>query len=71
SQPMSTAEQVAEVIADLVDNDTLDRPMPRMSGFLTTVSYLFPGIGRALRPSLEKKGRKTKDKLKRARGQAR
>ena len=69
SQPISTAEQVAEAIVDLVDNAALDKPMPRISGYLTTVSYLFPRIGRALRPMLEKKGRRTKEKLKKERGQ--
>ncbi|NKI36212.1 SDR family NAD(P)-dependent oxidoreductase [Wenzhouxiangella sp. XN79A] len=68
SQPIVTAEQVAEAIVALVDDATLDRPMPRISGVLTTVSYLFPRVGRALRPMLEKKGRKTKDRLKRERG---
>ncbi|MGK7297147.1 MAG: SDR family NAD(P)-dependent oxidoreductase [Candidatus Wenzhouxiangella sp. M2_3B_020] len=69
SQPMSTAEQVADAIVALVDDGTLDRPMPRVSGYLTTISYLFPRIGRALRPMLEKKGRKTKERLKTERGQ--
>lgn len=69
SQPISTADQVAEVIVDLVDNSKLDQPMPALSGLLTTVSYLFPGLGRALRPMLEKKGRRTKERLKRERGQ--
>lgn len=69
SQPMSTAEQVADAIVALVDGQTLDRPMPRISGYLTTFSYLFPGLGRALRPTLEKKGRRTKQRLKRERGQ--
>ena len=69
SQPISTADQVAEAIVMLVDNATLDKPMPRISGYLTTVSYLFPRIGRALRPMLEKKGRRTKDRLKKERGQ--
>jgi len=69
SQPISTAEQVAEAIVDLVDNAVLDKPMPRISGYLTTISYLFPRVGRALRPMLEKKGRRTKDKLKKERGQ--
>ncbi|MDX1626581.1 MAG: SDR family oxidoreductase [Wenzhouxiangellaceae bacterium] len=68
SQPIVTAEQVAEAIVELVDDATLDRPMPRISGYLTTISYLFPRIGRALRPMLEKKGRKTKERLKRERG---
>src|SRR6056297_643603 len=69
SQPISTADQVAEAIVMLVDNATLDKPMPRISGYLTTISYLFPRIGRALRPMLEKKGRRTKDRLKKERGQ--
>lgn len=68
SQPISTAKQVAEAIVALVDNDVLDLPMPRISGYLTTISYLFPGIGRALRPMLEKKGRRTKERLKKERG---
>ena len=67
SQPISTAEQVAEAIAHLVDNSILDLPMPRLSGLLTTVSYLFPGLGRTLRPMLEKMGRKTKARLKQER----
>lgn len=69
SQPISTAEQVAEAIVGLVDNATLDQPMPRLSGYLATLSYLFPRLGRGLRPMLEKKGRRTKDKLKMERGQ--
>jgi len=69
SQPISSAEQVADAIVDLVDNATLDKPMPRISGYLTTISYLFPRVGRALRPMLEKKGRRTKDRLKQERGQ--
>lgn len=69
SQPISTAGQVAEVIVDLVGNRKLDQPMPALSGLLTTASYLFPGLGRALRPMLEKKGRRTKERLKRERGQ--
>jgi short-subunit dehydrogenase len=69
SQPISTARQVAEAIVALVDDSVRDLPMPRLSGYLTTVSYLFPGIGRALRPVLEKKGRKMKQRLKKERGQ--
>ncbi|MDZ7791444.1 MAG: SDR family NAD(P)-dependent oxidoreductase [Xanthomonadales bacterium] len=69
SQPISTAEQVAEAIVELVDNNTTDHPMPRISGYLTTISYLFPRIGRAIRPMLEKKGARTKARLKRERQQ--
>jgi short-subunit dehydrogenase len=67
SQPISTAEEVAEAIVALVDGGALDLPLPRISGYLTTISYLFPALGRALRPMLEKKGRRTKERLKRER----
>lgn len=70
SQPISTAEDVAKAIVALVDGGALDLPMPRLSGYLTTLSYLFPALGRALRPMLERKGRRTKERLKRERGNA-
>lgn len=64
SQPMSTADEVAQVILDLAVNDKRERSMPPMSGLLTTLSYLFPALGKALRPTLDKKGRKVKQQLK-------
>ncbi len=64
SQPMSTAEEVAQVIMDLAVNDKRERSMPPVSGLLTTLSYLFPALGKALRPALDKKGRKVKQQLK-------
>jgi short-subunit dehydrogenase len=70
SQPIVTAEQVADEIVKLVSDGRRDAPMPRLSGILTTLTYLFPGLGRAVRPMLERKGRRTKDRLKRQRGQA-
>ena len=69
SQPLSTVEQVAEAIVGLVDGGPNDLPMPRISGYLATISYLFPRVGRSLRPMLEKKGRRTKDRLKKERNQ--
>lgn len=67
SQPIVTAEQVAEEIVKLVSDGRRDAPMPRLSGLLTTLTYLFPGLGRAVRPMLERKGQRTKDRLKRER----
>jgi hypothetical protein len=64
SQPLSTAEEVAEVIMDLAVNDKREQSMPPSSGVLTTASYLFPALGRALRPALMRKGRKVKERLK-------
>jgi len=40
--------------------------MPPASGVLTTLSYLFPWLGRALRPALERRGQRLKAELKEA-----
>jgi hypothetical protein len=64
SQPLSTADEVARTIMELAVNDKRERSMPPSSGLLTTVSYLFPGLGRALRPALIRKGRKVKARIK-------
>jgi short-subunit dehydrogenase len=64
SQPISTADEVADEIMKLCLNDKAERSMPPVSGLLTTVSYLFPGLGRVMRPALESKGRRVKRKLK-------
>ena len=64
SQPISTADEVAEEIMQLCINDKIERSMPPASGFLTTMSYLFPGLGRVMRPVLENKGRRVKRRLK-------
>ena len=60
SQPMSTAEEVAEAVLQVALDGDIDIKMPAMSGRLATAGYLFPALKRALRPMLEKKGRKAK-----------
>jgi short-subunit dehydrogenase len=64
SQPLSTADEVAQVIMDLALNDRRERSMPAVSGLLTTLSYLFPRLGRWLRPALLRRGRRVKQRLK-------
>jgi short-subunit dehydrogenase len=64
SQPMSTADEVAEEIVNLAVNDKQESVMHALSGWLTTLSYLFPGLRRSLRPMLERKGRRVKRELK-------
>lgn len=64
SQPMSTAEEVAQAILDLCGNNQREQAMPAISGLLTTVSYLLPWLGRTLRPTLERKGQRVKKELK-------
>lgn len=64
SQPMSTVEEVAQTILDLCGNNIREKAMPAISGFLTTVTYLVPWIGRQMRPMLERRGQAEKKKLK-------
>ncbi len=64
SQPISTADEVAQAILDLCGNNMREQSMPRLSGILTTIMYLFPGLNRIVRPTLERKGAKVKARLK-------
>lgn len=64
SQPISTAEEVAREILNLCGNSKLERSMPPLSGLLTMVTYLWPAVGRVMRPLLEKKGQRVKRQLK-------
>lgn len=64
SQPMSTAEQVAENIAKIASGASIEITMTEVSGKLTTLAYLFPRLRRALRKSLYAKGRKNKEKYR-------
>jgi len=61
SQPISSAEQVADAILSVAKGEQVEISMPKVSGWLTMISYLFPRLRRALRPSLYKKGRKAKE----------
>jgi len=64
SQPMSTAEEVAQEILNLTANKKRERSMPPISGLLTTIMYLFPRLGRLVLPLMIRKGRNVKRKLK-------
>lgn len=63
SQPISTANEVANEILKLCSNSKRERSMPPISGLLATLTYLFPWIGRLVRPLLERKGRAIKRRL--------
>jgi len=64
SQPMSSAQQVADAIVSCARGEAVEISLPRASGWLTTVSYLFPSLRKALRPALYRKGRKAKEQYK-------
>ena len=67
SQPLSTADEVAQTILDLCGNLQEDVAMPWYTGVLATMSYLSPWVSRKIRPVLERKGAKRKARLKAAR----
>ncbi len=64
SQPMSSAEDVAQIVLDLCGNSIREESVPKKSGALAMVIGLMPWLGRLLRPSLERKGQRIKKKLK-------
>ncbi len=64
SQPMSTAEQVADAIVELARGERIEISMPAASGKLTTLSYLFPSLRRGSRKRLYAMGRKNKEKYR-------
>jgi short-subunit dehydrogenase len=64
SQPMSTAEQVADGILAVASGQEIEVVLPAASAKLTHISYLFPKLRRRLRPKLYEQGRKNKDKYR-------
>lgn len=64
SQPISTADEVAQVILDLCGNKQREKSMPAISGVLTTISYLMPWLAHVMGPIFERRGASVKRKLK-------
>jgi short-subunit dehydrogenase len=64
SQPMSSADEVADSVLRIAAGDTLEIPMPAASGRMMNLAYLFPWLRRYLRPKLYAKGLKNKDKYR-------
>lgn len=60
SQPMSSAEEVAQLIVRCAIDGKAERALPVLSGWLANVAYLLPPLARALRPALERRGRRAK-----------
>ncbi len=70
SQPMVSAEAVAERVMEAIGSEEtgLDLDIPYASGKLATLSYLLPGLGRVIRPMLERKGARAKERYAAGRG---
>lgn len=62
SQPMSTSEDVVTAILACIYDGKVERAIPAASGVLATAAYLLPALKRSLRPVLDKKGKKSKEK---------
>lgn len=60
SQPMSTADEVADAVIECIDTRAEEIAIPARSGRLATAAYLFPKLSAALRGPLGKKGAKAK-----------
>ena len=63
SQPMSTAEEVAQVIVRALDSSAREYDLPAASGKLATLGYLSPRLMATLRPLLERHGARKKRSL--------
>lgn len=70
SQPMSSAEDVAQAVLDLCGNNIAEQAMPRSTAYLATAAYLMPWLSKWLRPMLRKKGARVKARLKAERRKA-
>jgi short-subunit dehydrogenase len=60
SQPISTADEVADAVLACIRDKEPEIAVPSASGRLATVAYLFPGFATRLRPLLAKRGAKAK-----------
>jgi short-subunit dehydrogenase len=62
SQPMSSAEQIADAVVRAVESRAREIDVPAVSGKLATLAYLSPRIFAALRPIFEKRGARNKER---------
>lgn len=64
SQPISTAEEVAQAILDLCGNRQKEVAMPAVSALLSRFFIVFPWLKRLLLPVFEAKGARVKRRLR-------
>lgn len=67
SQPMVSADDVADAILRCIDERLEEIALPAKSGRLATMAYLVPSFAKRIRPVLEKRGAKNKEVLLAAR----
>jgi len=64
SQPISTAEEVAQAVLDLCGNRQKEVAIPKITAALSRIFVLFPWLRRFLVPVFEAKGARVKEKLR-------
>jgi len=64
SQPLVTPDDVAALVVACALDGKPERSTPKLSAALATAGYLAPGLRRVLRPMLERRGRRNKQKLR-------
>jgi short-subunit dehydrogenase len=62
SQPMSTADEVADAVVACIRDGTDEIAVPWLSGKLCTLGYLSPKLLSVLRPGMERRGAAKKAK---------
>jgi short-subunit dehydrogenase len=67
SQPILTAEEVAEAVVACAIDRRRERAMPRSTLMLAKLSRSFPALQEWLRPMLEAKGARVKARLRQSR----
>lgn len=67
SQPMVGPDDVARAILRCIDERAEEIALPARSGRLATMAYLMPAFAARIRPALEKRGKRNKDRLVAAR----
>jgi short-subunit dehydrogenase len=67
SQKICTADDVAEMVLACARDGRIERAYPEGAAMLATFGYLFPSLRRRLRPLLSRKGKRTKERLRKAR----
>ena len=63
SQPISTADEIADDVLACIQDGVAERCRPANSGRLAKAAYVLPGIRKFLRPIMERKGKRNKARI--------
>ena len=63
SQPISTAESIAKAVVASIESARAEIDVPSLSGKLATLGYLSPAFLSAIRPLLERRGARNKERF--------